>query len=272
MIAAQRLARPAKDMLRKRFPSLWVRWHLAHSAIEPELGLLRYIVPRDGIAVDIGANFGVYSRELARLTDTVHAFEPSKSMADMLRRTAPRNVVVHETALSDHAGEAALRTPEGADGPVYSLASIEPNPGGMTEPFVSVDVPLARLDSVLREHVGFVKIDVEGHELKVLEGARGLLERSKPIFLVEAEERHRRGAVASVCEFFRRYGYRGFFMLDSGAHSTEEFEAALLQDHGSLQSDGSRKPGRAYVNNFFFFPPTVDGRRRLANAAQSRPN
>jgi FkbM family methyltransferase len=257
-------------MLKKGFPSLWVRWHLAHCAAELELGLLQYLVPRDGVAVDIGANFGVYTRELARIAREVHAFEPSKSMANALRRTAPSNVVVHEKALSDRAGEAALRTPQNADGPIYSLASLEPNPAVTAEPFVSVDVPLARLDSVLRENVSFVKIDVEGHELKVLEGAHGLLQRSKPIFLVEAEERHRRHAVASVFEFFSSRGYSGFFMLDNDVCAAEDFTAALLQDRASLRADGSRGASRPYINNFFFFPPSMDGRRLLTVAAQSR--
>lgn len=268
MIARQRLTRPAKEILRKGFPSLWVRWHLAHCAVEPELALLRHIVPRDGVAVDIGANCGLYTRELAQIANVVHAFEPSKSMADVLRRTSPANVVVHETALSDHVGEASLRIPQGADGPVHSLASLEPNSASLAEAFVSIDVPLARLDSVVRDNVKFVKIDVEGHELKVLEGAKGLLDRSKPIFLVEAEEHHREGAVATIFEFFLSRAYRGFFLLDNAVYAAENFAVRALQDRRSLRPDGGREPGRPYVNNFFFFPVALDGQRLLSAATQ----
>lgn len=272
MIAHQRLTRPAKEILKKGFPSLWIRWHQAHCVVEPELAFLKHVVSRDGIAVDIGANFGLYTRELARIARVVHAFEPSKSMADVLRRTSPANVVVHETALSDRIGEAALRIPQSVDGPVHSLASLEPNAAGLAEPFVSIDVPIARLDSVLRDNVNFVKIDVEGHELKVLEGAHGLVEQSKPIFLVEAEERHRDGAVSSIFQFFSSRAYRGFFVLDNDVHGVEDFAAALMQNRGSLQPDGGRKPGCPYINNFFFFPPSLDGWQMLAAAARSRSN
>jgi hypothetical protein len=101
----------------------------------------------------------------------------------------------------------------------------------------------------------------------VLEGANGLLERSEPIFLVEAEERHRNGAVSSIFDFFFNRAFRGFFLLDNAVRSAEQFAIASLQDHRALQADGGRKPGRPYVNNFFFFPPSLDGQRILTAAA-----
>ena len=59
-----------------------------------------------------------------------------------------------------------------------------------------------------------MKIDVEGHELNVLNGAVELLERCQPVFLVEAEDRHRAEATRLVFEFFRSKSYRGFFLKD----------------------------------------------------------
>jgi FkbM family methyltransferase len=267
--AWNQLARAVKETLKQRFPSLWLHWHLARCAVEPELALLKHIVPRDGVAVDIGANFGLYTRELARITDVVHAFEPSKPMAGILRRTSAANVIIHEVALSDRDGEACLRIPKGADGLVHSLASIEQNAAHIKEPCVSIDVPLTRLDSVVRDNVKFVKIDVEGHELKVLEGAIAVLEQSHPIFLVEAEERHRAGAVTSIFRFFREHGYQGLFLKGDSVLGAEAFDAALLQSKDSLRADGSRTPGRHYVNNFFFFPPPFDGRPLLLAGLQS---
>jgi hypothetical protein len=98
------------------------------------------------------------------------------------------------------------------------------------------------------------------------------LERSKPIFLVEAEEGHRCGAVSSIFRFFRDRGYDGFYLLDNNVQSAEDFAAASLQNRGSLKPDGGRKPGCPYINNFFFFPPSLDGRQMLAAAARSRSN
>ena len=98
-----------KTVLKDAFPSLWLRWHLMHrpKSAEVELSFLDRIVRPDAVTVDVGANCGLYTRELARLSRTVHAFEPSRQMATLLRRTSAANVQVHEIALSDRAGEAA---------------------------------------------------------------------------------------------------------------------------------------------------------------------
>ena len=262
-MAGKVLSRSIKDVLKRRFPSLWIRWHLSRCAVEPELSLLKHIILHAGVAVDVGANFGLYTRELARITDIVHAFEPSNAMAGILRNTSARNVIVHEMALSDHSGDTCLRIPKTDNGLIHSLASVEQSVANAMGPHESAKVPLAPLDTIVQADIAFVKIDVEGHELKVLEGARGVLKQSRPIFLIEAEERHRPGATKSVFQFFSSNDYQGFFLKGHDVLATDAFDAASMQDNDSLFADGSRKPGRHYVNNFFFFPRPFDGRRLL---------
>ena len=120
--------RQAKNLLKDAFPGLWLHWHLMHrpKSAERELSYLGKVVPPDAVTVDVGANCGLYTRQLARLSREVHAFEPSPQMARLLRRTSASNVSVHEIALSDHAGEADLFIPEGENGLVHGLASLEP--------------------------------------------------------------------------------------------------------------------------------------------------
>lgn len=103
----------------------------------------------------------------------------------------------------------------------------------------------------------------EGHELNVLRGASGLIERSRPIFLVEAENRHRFGATASIFDFFRTLNYEGFFLRGGEIMDIDAFDAELDQDQNALLADGGRASGRHYVNNFFFFPIERDGRHYL---------
>src|SRR2546429_817224 len=253
--------RYAKNLLKDAFPSIWLQWHLMHrpKSAERELSYLGKVVSPDAVTVDVGANCGLYTRRLARLSRRVHAFEPSQQMARLLRRTSASNVSVHEIALSDHAGEADLFIPQGENGLVHGLASLEPGVNSPGEQVVSNHVAVARLDTVVRQDVAFVKIDVEGHELSVLNGAVGLLERSQPVFLVEAEDRHRVEATRSVFEFFRKRSYRGFFLRDDDVVAVDEFRAEAFQDADALQPDGGRKAGQCYVNNFFFFPPHLDG-------------
>ncbi|MGQ0684171.1 FkbM family methyltransferase [Bradyrhizobium sp.] len=255
-----------KTLVKDAFPSLWLQWHFMKrpKSAERELCYLDSIIPGDAVTVDVGANCGLYTRRLARLSRQVHAFEPSSAMARLLRRTSARNVSVHEIALSDHDGDAELFIPQGDDGPVYGLASLEVRddvPAGS----VSAHVPMARLDAVIHQDVAFVKIDVEGHELNVLNGAVELVERCQPVFLVEAEDRHRAEATRSVFEFFRRRSYRGFFLRGDDVVGVEAFDSGRLQDAGALCPDGGRKAGRVYVNNFFFFPRHLDGESMLSS-------
>ena len=139
-------------------------------------------------------------------------------------------------------------------------ASLRSNPGVVcrTE-VVSINVPTARLDAIVHQDVAFVKIDVEGHELNVLNGAVELLEHSQPVFLVEAEDRHRVQATRSIFEFFESRSYRGFFLKQGNAVPIDQFRPADLQDASVLLPDGGRKSGQSYVNNFFFFPQHLDG-------------
>jgi FkbM family methyltransferase len=250
-----------KALLKDAFPSLWVRWHLMHhpKSAEQEVNYLDRIVPKGAVTVDVGANCGLYTRKLARLSRQVYAFEPSHQMADLLRKTSASNVSVHEIALSDQTGRAELFIPRGEHEPVYGLASLEPAVGTLNRDVVSVNVPTARLDAIVHQDVAFVKIDVEGHELSVLNGAVDLLEHCQPVFLVEAEDRHRVAATRSIFEFFARRSYRGYFLKEGSVVSIDQFRPEDLQDTRALLPDGGRRSGRAYVNNFFFFPQHLDG-------------
>lgn len=263
MTATQR----TKEMLKEAFPSMWLRWRFMKrpKTAERELNYLDRIVPEGAVTVDVGANCGLYTQKLAKLSGKVHAFEPSHDMATLLRRTSASNVSIHEVALSDHEGDADLYIPQGHDGLVHGLASLEKSHNPDTVDVVAAHVPLARLDGVMRDDVAFVKVDVEGHELSVLKGATGLIDRCQPVFLVEAEDRHRDNATRSIFEFFEAKDYRGYFLADDDVVPVEFFDAVTMQDPDALLPNGGRKPGQTYVNNFFFFPQRLDGELILAN-------
>jgi len=250
-----------KELLKETFPSIWLRWHLMHQpkSAECELRFMDRIVPEGAVTVDVGAHCGLYTRTLSRLSGKVHAFEPSRKMANILRRTSAPNVRVHELALSDQVGDAELFIPQHNEELVYGLASLEPRHVSSGAQVIASKVPTARLDAVVHDEVAFVKIDVEGHELNVLNGSSALLESSQPVFLVEAEDRHREKATQLLFDFFAQRSYRGYFVKDGGVFPVREFRVGELQDTTALLPDGGRKSGTAYVNNFFFFPRHLDG-------------
>jgi FkbM family methyltransferase len=132
--------------------------------------------------LDIGANRGDYSAAVvARYPDcSLHAFEPSPVNATLLRERFKGNprVRIHEVALSDNDGEACLY----ADRPGSGLASLSERRLDhfgirLTE---SVQVRTARLDKFAKHadicEIDWVKLDVEGHELFVLQGMGSLLD------------------------------------------------------------------------------------------------
>ncbi len=259
--------RRTKRAIKTACPSVWLKWHFLRRprSAEVELQYLKWLIPKEAVTVDIGANLGLYTRELSRCSKRVHAFEPSRAMAALLRRTSAPNVLIHEVALSDRHGVSALNMPVNGGDPVYSLASLEPPSSDDHRASTQELVEVARLDRTVRDDVAFVKVDVEGHELEVLKGATGVIERSKPIFLVEAEERHRPAATASIFAFFEAKDYRGFFLRDGDVVPVSEFDAEQMQDVAALLPNGGRRNGCAYINNFFFFPQHIDGRAALSN-------
>lgn len=215
---------------------------------EPELRILPALVDAEATALDIGANRALYTTKLRTLVRRVHAFEPVPELAARLRAAFP-DVTVHAIALSDQAGEVRLRLPDGNT----SWATIEP--GNTLEKargrLREVDVRTARLDDLELEAIGFIKIDVEGHELAVIAGARATLQRDRPVLLVELEERHTEGALARAREALESLDYHGFYLDGDRLRSLDSFDVARDQDPRLVSEQG--KLGR-YLNNFVFVP------------------
>jgi FkbM family methyltransferase len=215
---------------------------------EPELAILSALVDEELLALDIGANRALYTIRLRGLTRKVHAFEPVPHLAARLRAAFP-DVAVHEVALSSQGGSATLRLP----GSNTSWATIEPGntlekaKGGVH----GIEVTAMRLDDIELEKVGFVKIDVEGHELAVLEGARALLRRDRPVLLIELEERHTQNALRNAVAALEPLDYRGYFLDGDRLRPVAAFDAAVDQDQARVSEHG--KQGR-YLNNFVFIP------------------
>jgi FkbM family methyltransferase len=210
--------------------------------LEPELELIVELVPHPRRCLDIGANVGLYTFRLAGIADAVEAFEPMQSCADRLRASGLANVRVHQVALSNHTGEGVLHLPAG-DRHAAAYASLTNEFAGGE----SATVELRTIDSYAFEAVDLIKIDVEGHELEVLEGARGTIERERPTIIVEVEERHRSGGVGAVFAFFDGLGYQGSFLGNGTLLPLSVFSVRLHQFAADPHDP-------RYVHNFIFQP------------------
>lgn len=212
---------------------------------EPELSRVGEMVPSGRNAIDVGGWLGPWTRELSRRVPHVTCIEPQPDLAAFLHKVVPANVTVVEAAVSDAPGRAQLCLPERRHG-ANALASLHGDPARAE---IVHDVEVIRLDDLDVVDVGFIKIDVEGHERAVIDGASALIRRDRPRLLMEAEQRH---LDEPLTELFARVideGYEGWFLHRGRWHPLSEFD---VQRHQLDHLDDLVGPD--YVNNVLFTP------------------
>jgi FkbM family methyltransferase len=232
-----------------------MRYFLRHG--ETELRLVPLLCRRDRDSIDVGANEGAYLHQMIPHSRRVFAFEPIPALAAALRCKFGRRVAVRGIALSRSTGSAVLRipAPEGGGG-VTGLASLVPAASRAVGRCDELDVKTAALDEVYVGDAGFLKIDVEGHEEAVLDGAAEAIARCRPRILVEMEERFAPGVIERGRQRFHRAGYRGIFVHEGKLWPIESFDARRLQREDVVAGYVGRSPRAQlrYVNNFIFLP------------------
>lgn len=125
-------------------------------------------------AVDIGAHVGLWSYHLAKSFIHVEAFEPVPEHANcFVKNVEAENVTLHQCALGAEEGRVAI------------TRCVENSGHSHVAPDGDVTARILTLDSFGLQHVGFVKLDVEGFERDVLRGAIDTLARCRPTIIVE---------------------------------------------------------------------------------------
>ena len=179
-----------------------------------DLQRLRSLTRPGDVVVDVGANFGYYGISLARHVapgGLVHALEPIPTNFDRLRHHIAANhleaiVRAYRLGAGDRAETVRMHVPEGNSG--HAAVSS----GGEV-----ADVPLTTLNAFVKaeglDRVNTVVLDVEGYEERALMGAHGMLERFRPMVVVELfpPVMHEQGSSPeAVARVLRGMGYRLF--------------------------------------------------------------
>ncbi|WP_395671607.1 FkbM family methyltransferase [Phenylobacterium sp.] len=212
------------------------RRNLRWAKHEPETPYLADLLSGAPVCLHVGASDGRHTYVMTQVAPQarIHAFEPSAFTFKVLKlclawhRIAGQVTPVH-AAVAEKAGELLLVTPRkmsGRMGRAYAYVA-ECAPKGAARPDLEdcgaqlQPTPVIALDDYCAERgigrVDFIRMDIEGAELKALEGARGLLDRNRPHILIEIHptmlaERFG-GTAEAVVELFRSRGYR-MFALD----------------------------------------------------------
>lgn len=162
-----------------------------------KMALAVTLTNRDGVAIDIGANVGVYTLLFSSAVGAggrVIAIEPNPENLAFIQRhielNAIKNVTVIAAAAGDRSGSVAFDC-----GETSSTGRIDTN-GGLVVRCVTVDEVMDQAGG----RASVVKIDVEGGELDVLKGARATLQKHRPVVLLATHSRALRGDCARFLE------------------------------------------------------------------------
>jgi len=211
----------------------------------------------DDVAIDIGANKGSYLWALSKAVPRgkVVAFEPQNLLVHYLEEVCPlaglMNVEIHRLGVSDASTSMTLAIPGGGDtSPGASFEIAVKN----RELYKSEEVQTITLDEFFKDeksHIGAIKIDVEGHEISVLSGAKKIIFKHHPCIVCESEQRHMTGkTVNDLFDLMRSLDYRGSFVYQGKVLSVTQFVPAIHQsERGDRFWDSPN-----YCNNFIFQP------------------
>lgn len=186
-------------------------------------------------AIDVGANIGYFTAVLAQCVGPggrVWAFEPVPETYELLTLCRALNEYVQVTPMRVALGAANGSIEITYDRRHSGIATMHPDQvAGHAQ-----RVELRSLDTLVSTgEVGrrpdLIKVDVEGHELDVLRGARNTIRETSPIIVLELNERTARVAgwtLAELAELLRSLGDYSFSLIaDAGTHPLDPFNFRL---------------------------------------------
>ncbi len=138
-----------------------------------------------GDIIEVGANVGTETVSLVKITGSnqLHAFEPVKENFSYLKAIKKindyTNLMLYQNLVSDVSGIAFFKQPDPFNSGSGHITSVE-NKGTLKYQVVTLDEILSSINSC-----SLIMMDVEGFELNVLRGSRGLISRFKPYFIIE---------------------------------------------------------------------------------------
>ena len=189
------LRHPVYLRILTHFSFLFLSQKMEENLLETCRIILRHLLVEEQSFIDVGANIGLYTWSALDTKPALHvaAFEPDPRNVALLKKTQRRwdapNLQMHFSAASNTLGQASF-SQDILSSATGSLDQSEPSfaEHHYRQRKSLIEVPTVTLDDATKTlpPPALVKIDVEGHEQEVLEGAQKTLEAHRPILLIES--------------------------------------------------------------------------------------
>ena len=231
---------------------IYQKFHLSfqNKLVDREFSILPYLLNNRSNVLDVGANNGEYCyffQEIIR-TNNIVAFEPISHLHKRLKLLFP-TIEVLPFAISNTSGKAFLHIPYIKHQKYETRAKLDLIHEQNETRLEIIEVQTTTIDEIYSsssKKIDFIKIDIEGHELQAIRGAKNVIEKDQPILFVEIEKRHHpidfNGVIQEICSL----GYFCYFLEENELKGFSEFSIDVHQNLDTKEN--------YYIHNFFFFP------------------
>lgn len=266
----QKLKTAGVELISYASPNRWLEFtfqdyqkahfgNLESLKLKAEPFLLKYLLSPNQILFDIGAHIGEYIYMGRQVVPSAHiyAFEPNPHSFKKLTRIY-HDARIFNLAFSHENGTSRFKVPIIRGRAIRTRGSLnldyqEKDESGQQ----IIEVDTQTIDTFVSNHqistLGVIKIDVEGFEYQVIQGAVHTIRQQAPILIAELEQRHLKQPLDEIIDAIRALGYQCFY-YDANTTALRELppgQAAQVQNEKYFKVNPVH-----YVNNFIFIPPT----------------
>ena len=206
---------------------------------ENEIDLLKRFIKPGTDSIDVGVYRGVYSYEMSKYSKKVHSFEPNPLIFKYINKNLKKisnNIDLYNFALSNENKVSNLRIPirnkkinkENYE-EHYLMGRATVHELNNFQNYEKFEITLKKIDDFnFDNEISFMKIDVEGHEMEVIEGGKLFIKKNKPVLLVEIEERHSKKNIHHSIDYINGLGYNSYFYDENNLKKTSELKNMKL--------------------------------------------
>ncbi len=175
------------------------------------------LINKGGVAIDIGANLGYYTRTLSRVvgeSGKVHGVEPVPPIFEVLKHNTRhcRNVTLHNVALGESEATISMANDSISAGGYFGTGQNFVKESSAESVDIEFEAQMVRGSELFAElpKVDLIKCDIEGYEVVVINEIRSIIERHHPVVLIETGGENR----VQMISIFTELGYQGFTLQD----------------------------------------------------------